>query len=360
MNKEAIIEYHKIMNTFEIIIDAMKWIQYHHDNYDFDTIITIKPMLNQLQFHSLDSIKEAVCLAERDAHAYLTAIGVAPGQHIEVLHADTLYAEFSYKWRKEDTAHYDISNLIFGDFTARIINSCKDTVLYDFMVGGTKPYIVSVDSSKSELKVKCPSDTTGIISALFSGGADSCFCYLQRLNSDGRYKIIQSGVVFSHEAVQEVKYTGLGKGNYMLVMTSTIPGCNDIGIFNIEITGPADVVGRHQILDISCNAFTDGSVTFKPHRRGTSAPVNYVIHRDSALIEEDYDAYMLYKKEETKVAKTKFKDESKMSKWAVDSIKKVSDAGIMNGDTDGNFRPKDNLTREEAAVIVANLLEKLS
>ena len=268
---------------------------------DFDTIITIKPMSNQLQFHSLDSIKEAVCLAERDAHAYLTAIGVAPGQHIEVLHADTLYAEFSYKWRKEDTAHYDISNLIFGDFTARIINSCKDTVLYDFMVGGTKPYIVSVDSSKSELKVKCPSDTTGIISALFSGGADSCFCYLQRLNSDGRYKIIQSGVVFSHEAVQEVKYTGLGKGNYMLVMTSTIPGCNDIGIFNIEITGPADVVGRHQILDISCNAFTDGSVTFKPHRRGTSAPVNYVIHRDSALIEEHYDAYMLYKKEETKV-----------------------------------------------------------
>lgn len=268
---------------------------------DFDTIITIKPMLNQLQFHSLDSIKEAVCLAERDAHAYLTAIGVAPGQHIEVLHADTLYAEFSYKWRKEDTAHYDISNLIFGDFTARIINSCKDTVLYDFMVGGTKPYIVSVDSSKSELKVKCPSDTTGIISALFSGGADSCFCYLQRLNSDGRYKIIQSGVVFSHEAVQEVKYTGLGKGNYMLVMTSTVPGCNDIGIFNIEITGPADVVGRHQILDISCNAFTDGSVTFKPHRRGTSAPVNYVIHRDSALIEEHYDAYMLYKKEETKV-----------------------------------------------------------
>lgn len=268
---------------------------------DFDTIITIKPMLNQLQFHSLDSIKEAVCLAERDAQAYLTAIGVAPGQHIEVLHADTLYAEFSYKWRKEDTAHYDISNLIFGDFTARIINSCKDTVLYDFMVGGTKPYIVSVDSSKSELKVKCPSDTTGIISALFSGGADSCFCYLQRLNSDGRYKIIQSGVVFSHEAVQEVKYTGLGKGNYMLVMTSTIPGCNDIGIFNIEITGPADVVGRHQILDISCNAFTDGSVTFKPHRRGTSAPVNYVIHRDSALIEEHYDAYMLYKKEETKV-----------------------------------------------------------
>ena len=65
-----------------------------------------------------------------------------------------------------------------------------------------------------------------------------------------------------------------------------------------------------------------------------------------------------YKKEETKVNKTKFKDESKMSSWAIASIKEVSDAGIMNGDTDGNFRPKDTLTREEAAVIVARLLKK--
>lgn len=68
---------------------------------------------------------------------------------------------------------------------------------------------------------------------------------------------------------------------------------------------------------------------------------------------------LTYKKEETKVTnKTKFKDESKMSSWAVDSIKKVSDAGIMNGDTKDNFNPKANLTREEAAVIVAKLLDR--
>ncbi len=64
-------------------------------------------------------------------------------------------------------------------------------------------------------------------------------------------------------------------------------------------------------------------------------------------------------KGEIKVAnKTKFKDEDKMPKWAIDSIKKASDAGVMNGDADGNFRPMDNLTRAEAAVIVANLLNK--
>ena len=63
-------------------------------------------------------------------------------------------------------------------------------------------------------------------------------------------------------------------------------------------------------------------------------------------------------KGEAKVNKTKFKDEDKMSPWAIDFIVKASEAGIMNGDTNGNFRPKDTLTREEAAVIVAKLLDK--
>jgi len=56
--------------------------------------------------------------------------------------------------------------------------------------------------------------------------------------------------------------------------------------------------------------------------------------------------------------KTKFKDEAKMPKWAIASIKEASDAGVMNGDADGNFRPNDNLTRAEAAVLVAKLLKR--
>lgn len=68
----------------------------------------------------------------------------------------------------------------------------------------------------------------------------------------------------------------------------------------------------------------------------------------------------LKKKEENKVSKkTKFKDEDKMAAWATDAIKKVSEAGIMNGDGSGYFNPNDKLTRQEAAVIVAKLLDKL-
>lgn len=64
-----------------------------------------------------------------------------------------------------------------------------------------------------------------------------------------------------------------------------------------------------------------------------------------------------YKKEETKVAKTKFKDEAKIPAWALESVKKVSDAGIMLGDDNGNFRPNDYITRAEFAVAIARALK---
>lgn len=53
-----------------------------------------------------------------------------------------------------------------------------------------------------------------------------------------------------------------------------------------------------------------------------------------------------------------YKDENKISSWAKESVEKVTKLGIMNGDTNGNFNPKANITREEVAVIVANLLDK--
>lgn len=64
-----------------------------------------------------------------------------------------------------------------------------------------------------------------------------------------------------------------------------------------------------------------------------------------------------YKKEETKVAKTKFKDEAKISSWALDSVKKVSEDGLMVGDGNGNFNPKEPVTREQLAVALANALK---
>lgn len=57
MNKEAIQEYYEIMQTFEILVSAMKWIQQEHEIYDFDTIIAISEIqLNNLRCFCVNHI----------------------------------------------------------------------------------------------------------------------------------------------------------------------------------------------------------------------------------------------------------------------------------------------------------------
>jgi hypothetical protein len=42
--------------------------------------------------------------------------------------------------------------------------------------------------------------------------------------------------------------------------------------------------------------------------------------------------------------------------WAEDAIKRVTDAGLMVGDPDGNFRPQSAIKREEMASILKGLI----
>lgn len=56
------------------------------------------------------------------------------------------------------------------------------------------------------------------------------------------------------------------------------------------------------------------------------------------------------------VTQNMFKDESQISEFAKKSIKNLVELGIMKGDTDGNFRPKDFITREEFAAAINNLI----
>lgn len=53
-----------------------------------------------------------------------------------------------------------------------------------------------------------------------------------------------------------------------------------------------------------------------------------------------------------------FKDFDSISSWARNAVTKVADKGLMEGDEKGNFNPKKNLTREEAAVILSRLIDR--
>ena len=56
--------------------------------------------------------------------------------------------------------------------------------------------------------------------------------------------------------------------------------------------------------------------------------------------------------------KMRFNDYESIAKWARPAVDKVSSLKIMNGDDSGNFNPKNNLTREEAAQIIYNLFQQ--
>lgn len=47
-----------------------------------------------------------------------------------------------------------------------------------------------------------------------------------------------------------------------------------------------------------------------------------------------------------------FNDESKIAPWALASVKRVVDAGLMRGDDAGNFSPEAPITRQEFAVVL--------
>lgn len=300
---------------------------------DFDTTLTILPMLNELQFKSLDSIHNAVCLEEKDAAAYITAWGVAKGKQVELYQGDKLLAKYDYTSIKADTAKYTIDNIISGDYEARITSDCDKTVSLPFTVGGTQPFVTEVDSSKSFLKVTCPMDSTGVIAARFSGGADSCRCEFLKLlteyengESVERYRHCSNFKVYRDRTednlVEElnkygvkcnvtqekdeikIDYSNLTKGKYKLVLSSLIPGCSDHKSFYIEITGPADVRMQGEVLRISCSGFHDGQISFQARRSGTV--YNYAIRRDSVLtkMNNGFDLFYVYKKKKSVVGET--------------------------------------------------------
>jgi hypothetical protein len=54
----------------------------------------------------------------------------------------------------------------------------------------------------------------------------------------------------------------------------------------------------------------------------------------------------------------KIKDYDDIADWAKGSVLKAVDSGIMIGDDQGRFRPKELITRQEVAVIIDRLLNR--
>ena len=54
----------------------------------------------------------------------------------------------------------------------------------------------------------------------------------------------------------------------------------------------------------------------------------------------------------------KFIDSDSIADWAVEAVKAISNAGVMGGYEDNSFRPEDNTTRAQAAVVIDRIINQ--
>lgn len=62
-----------------------------------------------------------------------------------------------------------------------------------------------------------------------------------------------------------------------------------------------------------------------------------------------------YHSSDFEVKEMLYKDQAEIPAWAKEAVEKVSEKGWMEGDTQGNFRPNDPITRAEMAMILSRL-----
>ncbi len=112
------------------------------------------------------------------------------------------------------------------------------------------------------------------------------------------------------------------------------------------------------------NHWSDGVTTYLKYRKilkGDYGTNNY--RPDSRINREEMAAIIvryIELREDFKIGKAdyaSFADASDISPWALDSIVYLTDAGILKGYPDGNFKPKQEITREEAIAIISRVLD---
>jgi len=83
-------------------------------------------------------------------------------------------------------------------------------------------------------------------------------------------------------------------------------------------------------------------------------PANSITREDACVI-----IYRILKDKVSFTAENAFSDEAGISDYALDAVKKMAGAGIVNGMGNGTFCPKATLTRAQAAVLINSVVGKL-
>ncbi|QSZ28431.1 S-layer homology domain-containing protein [Aceticella autotrophica] len=91
---------------------------------------------------------------------------------------------------------------------------------------------------------------------------------------------------------------------------------------------------------------------------GSTMRPNDSISREemAAIVMRVYEKLSKYKEEN--INKTTFADDSKISNWAKQAIANINKIGLMMGEPNNMFAPKESATRAEAAAVIFRILNK--
>ena len=85
-------------------------------------------------------------------------------------------------------------------------------------------------------------------------------------------------------------------------------------------------------------------------------PYDYITREEFSRILSG--TYRLLSKSDVLVSSVlQYKDKEQTSEWAIESVGMVTSLGLMQGDENGNFNPKDNITKEQVIVTLLKLNE---
>ncbi|MEI7883838.1 MAG: leucine-rich repeat protein [Clostridia bacterium] len=91
--------------------------------------------------------------------------------------------------------------------------------------------------------------------------------------------------------------------------------------------------------------------------KGEFIPNKQISREEMAKIIYDFAKFLAKAPQVAWMIKLNYVDNATISQWALESTIYCQLTGIMNGRTDGNFAPKDNATRAEAAAVLERFIE---
>ncbi|CAM4487163.1 putative repeat protein (TIGR02543 family) [Paenibacillus endophyticus] len=122
----------------------------------------------------------------------------------------------------------------------------------------------------------------------------------------------------------------------------TLPNKNDPSVAFSDVAGHWAEMSIMKAADLKIiSGFPDGS--FKPERQVTRAEFAVMVMKALKL---DLEGASLV-----------FEDKEQIKSWARTSVAQAVEAGIIQGYTDGSFRPDAEITRSEMAVIIAKAMK---